>query len=65
MYKFYMFEYHNVLKRKFIWINGKAFDQLEEVNSGMSAIYLGIECTECNSLIRNKLRAVRQVVLCE
>jgi hypothetical protein len=65
MYMFDMFEYYNVLKRMFIWINGKAFNQLEEVNSGMSAIQLGIECIGCNSLIRNKLRSIRQMVLCE
>jgi len=27
MYRFHMFEYYNVLKRKYIWINGKAFNQ--------------------------------------
>jgi hypothetical protein len=51
-----------VFKRKYIWINGKALNQLKEVNPEMSVIEFAIECTGCDSLIRSKLEAVRQVV---
>jgi len=65
MYRFHMFEYYNVLKRKYIWTNGKAFNQKEEVSSIMRTPQLGIVNTGCNNLIRHKLRSVRQVLLCE
>ena len=32
IYKFHMFEYYDVLKRKFVWINGKALNQLRKWN---------------------------------
>jgi hypothetical protein len=60
-----MFEYYNVLKRKYIWINGKAFNHKEEISSVMRTTQLGIANTGCNNLIRHKLVSVRLVILRE
>jgi len=60
-----MFEYYNVLKRKYIWINGKALNHKEEISSVMSTPQLGIVNTRCTNLIRHKLVSVRQVMLRE
>jgi hypothetical protein len=55
-----------MLKRKHFWINGKSFfNQREEVNSEMNTIQLGVENTGCDLIIRNKLRDLRLVMLCE
>jgi len=62
MYGFHMFQYY-VLKRKYIWINGKAFNQKEEIISVMSTPQLGIANTGCNNLIGHKLVSVREVML--
>jgi hypothetical protein len=57
-----MSEYYNVGLHKFIWINGKALNQLEEVKPEVMVMDFGMECTGCSSLIRNKLKVVKHVV---
>jgi hypothetical protein len=57
-----MSEYYNVRLHKFIWINGTALNQLEEVKPEVTVMDFGIDCTGCSSLIRNKLKVVKHVV---
>jgi hypothetical protein len=57
-----MSEYYNVRLHKFIWINGTALNQLEEVKPAVTVMDFGIDCTGCSSLIRNKLKVVKHVV---
>jgi hypothetical protein len=60
-YKIHMSEYYNVRLHKFIWINGTALNQLEEVKPEGKVMDVGIDCTGCSSLIRNKLKDVKHV----
>jgi hypothetical protein len=54
-----MSEYYNVRLHKFIWINGTALNQLEEIKPEITVIDFGIDCTVCSSLIRNKIELVK------
>jgi hypothetical protein len=56
-----MSEYYKVRLHKFIWINGTALNQLEEVKPEIAVMDFGIDCTGCSSLIRNKLKDVKHV----
>jgi hypothetical protein len=56
-----MSEYYNVRLRKFIWINGTALNQLEEVKPEVTVMDYGIDCTGCSSLIRKKLKVEKHV----
>jgi len=60
-YKIHMSECYNVRLHKFIWINGTALNQLEEVKTEVTVIDFGMDCTGCSSLIRNKLKVVKHV----
>jgi len=60
--KIHMSEYYNVMLHKFIWINGKLLNQLEEFKPEVTVMEFGMDCTGCSSLIRSKLELVRQVV---
>jgi hypothetical protein len=55
-------KFYNVRLHKFIWINGTALNQLEEVKPEVTLMDFGIDCTGCSSLIRNKLKVVNHVV---
>jgi hypothetical protein len=57
-----MSEYYNVGLHKFIWINGTTLNQLEEVKPKVAVMGFGIDCTDCGSLLRNKLKVVNHVV---
>jgi len=57
-----MSEYYNAMLHKFIWINGKVLNQLEEFKPEVTVMEFGKDCTGCSSLIRRKLELVRQVV---
>ena len=57
-----MSEYYKVRPHKFIWINGTAVNQLEEVKPEVTVMDFGIDYTVCSSLIRNKLKVVN---MCE
>jgi hypothetical protein len=61
-YKIHMSEYYNVRLHKFIWINGTALNQLEEVKPEVTVMDFGIGCTVCSSMIRNKLKLVKHDV---
>jgi len=60
-YKIHMSEYYNVRLHKFIWINGTALNQLEEVKPEVTVMDFDIVCRGCSSLIRNKLKDVKHV----
>jgi len=60
-YKIQMSEYYKVRPHKFIWINGTAVNQLEEVKPEVTVMDFGIDYTVCSSLIRNKLKVVKRV----
>jgi hypothetical protein len=58
----FMSEYYNVRLHKFIWINGTALNQLEEVKPEVTLMDFGIDCTGCSSLTRNKLKVIKHAV---
>jgi len=62
MCKIHMSEYYNVMLYKFIWINGKVLNQLEEFKPEVTVMEFGMDCTGCSSLTRSKLELVRQVM---
>jgi len=62
MCNIHMSEYYNAMLHKFIWINGKVLNQLEEFKPEVTVMEFGKDCTGCSSLIRRKLELVRQVV---
>jgi hypothetical protein len=57
-----MSEYYNMRLHKFIWINGTALNQLEDIKPEITLMDIGIDCTGCSLLVRNNLELVKHVV---
>jgi hypothetical protein len=65
IHKTYLYKYYNVLKHKYLWLNGKLMEQNEEVLPTITSMKFGIDNTGYGSFIYDSLQYFHHDVKCE
>jgi hypothetical protein len=60
MHHIHLYEYYNVFRHKFLWLNGAAMNQYEEVLPVVTSLEFGIDNTGYGPFIRDRLLRVRR-----
>jgi hypothetical protein len=63
--KTHLYKHYNVLKHKYLWLNGKLKDQNKEVLSTITFMEFGIDNTGYGTYIYDRLQYVRHNVKCK